>query len=111
MQEFKEIGADLNPSFPTGGVSSIIVLSKNERFAAYTKTNYQGLQALLEPGKWYESPEAMGFPMNDRVQSLRKIWDDQSDLALRLHFLPDFFFCLFVFLVFGLNVIFWLMKS
>ena len=63
------------------------MLSKNERFAAYTQTNFQGLQAQLAPGKWYESPEAMNFP-NDRMQSLRKEWDDQSDLALRLHFLP-----------------------
>ncbi|RMX36931.1 hypothetical protein pdam_00000971 [Pocillopora damicornis] len=74
VQWFKESCADLNPFFPTGrigGVSSTIVLSKNERFAAYTQTNFQGLQAPLEPGKWYESPEAMNFP-NDRMQSLRK---------------------------------------
>nr|XP_058967612.1 uncharacterized protein LOC131794110 [Pocillopora verrucosa] len=52
---FKESCPDLNPFFPTGrvgGVSSTIVLSKNERFAAYTKPNYQGLQQQLEPGKW-----------------------------------------------------------
>ena len=90
-----------------GGVSSVIVLSKNEKFAAFTRTNYQGEQQQLEQGKWYPSPEAMNFP-NDRMQSLRKEWDDQSDLALL--FSCDLFFS-FVFLVFGLIVIFWLMKS
>ena len=57
------------------------MLSKNQKFLAFTKTNYKGLQQQLEPGKWYESPEAMNFP-NDRMQSISKKWDDQSDLAL-----------------------------
>ncbi|XP_066025092.1 uncharacterized protein [Pocillopora verrucosa] len=68
---FKESCPDLNSFFSTGkvgGVSSTIVLSKNEKFAAVTKTNYQELQQQLEPGKWYASPGDMNFP-NDRMQT------------------------------------------
>ena len=65
----------MNDLFPSGhgaGVSSAIVLSQNQAFAIFTKINYEGLQTTLKPGRWCESPQAMGFP-NDKLQSFRKI--------------------------------------
>ena len=99
VQWFEESCANVNPYFQSGkgeGVSSAIVLSKNQKFAIFTKPNYQGLQQQLEPDTRYATPDAMKFP-NDRLQSLRKKWDDQPYLALRLHFVPPFFSFLFVF--------------
>ena len=63
---------DIFPANRSGGVSSAIVLSKNNQFAIFTKPNYQGIQAQLNAGQWYETPTAMGFP-NDKVQSVRKV--------------------------------------
>lgn len=59
-----------------GGVSSVIVLSKNQSFDIFTKINYEGLQTVLKPGMWCDTPQAMGFP-NDKMQSFRKIWKTQ----------------------------------
>lgn len=59
-----------------GGVSSVIVLSKNQSFDIFTKVNYKGLQTALKPGMWCDTPQAMGFP-NDKMQSFRKIWKTQ----------------------------------
>ncbi|XP_074634256.1 gamma-crystallin D-like [Acropora palmata] len=63
---------DIFPANSPGGVSSAIVLSKNQQFAIFTKPNYQGIQGQLKAGQWYETPTAMGFP-NDKVQSVRKV--------------------------------------
>ena len=74
VQWFEESCANVNPYFQSGkgeGVSSAIVLSKNQKFAIFTKPNYQGLQQQLEPDTRYATPDAMKFP-NDRLQSLRK---------------------------------------
>lgn len=71
---FEESCSDVNPYFPSGkagGVSSAIVLSKNQNFAIFTKPNYDGLQQQLDGGKWCVNPDAMSFP-NDRLQSFRK---------------------------------------
>ena len=65
----------MNVLFPANrpsGVSSAIVLSKNQQFAIFTKPNYQGMQGQLKAGQWYETATAMGFP-NDKVQSVRKV--------------------------------------
>lgn len=71
---FEESCPDVNPYFPSGkngGVSSVIVLSKNQHFAIFTETNYKGLQQQLDGGAWCKDPDAMKFP-NDRLQSFRK---------------------------------------
>ncbi|XP_066024762.1 uncharacterized protein [Pocillopora verrucosa] len=71
---FEESCANVNPYFQSGkgeGVSSAIVLSKNQKFAIFAKPNYQGLQQQLEPDTRYATPDAMKFP-NDRLQSFRK---------------------------------------
>ncbi|XP_068688430.1 uncharacterized protein [Montipora capricornis] len=72
---YEESCANVNPDFQSGtakGVSSAIVLSKNESFDIFAKPNFQGLQQKLKPGQWYATPNAMGFP-NDLLQSVRKI--------------------------------------
>ena len=58
---------------------------KNQHFAIFTETNYKGLQQQLDAGTGCKDPDAMKFS-NDRLQSFRKKWDDQSDSALRLYF-------------------------
>ncbi|PFX18528.1 uncharacterized protein LOC111339395 isoform X1 [Stylophora pistillata] len=72
---FEESCSDVNPYFQSGrsaGVSSAIVLSKNQQFAIFASSNYKGLQQQLDGGKWYVNPNAMKFP-NDQLQSFRKI--------------------------------------
>ncbi|XP_068688350.1 uncharacterized protein [Montipora foliosa] len=72
---YEEYCADVNPDFQSGtgkGVSSAIVLSKNQSFDIFAKPNFQGLEQRLNPGQWYATPNAMGFP-NDLMQSFRKI--------------------------------------
>ena len=59
---------DIFPPNRPGGVSSAIVLSKNEHFALFTKPNYQGIQGQLKAGQWYETPTAMGFPNDARCE-------------------------------------------
>ncbi|XP_078370950.1 uncharacterized protein LOC144654630 [Oculina patagonica] len=73
-QYYLESSPDVNNIFPSGlsgGVSSAIVLSVNENFMIFNKTNYEGLSGLLKAGMWYPTPENMGFP-NDSLQSIRK---------------------------------------
>ena len=87
----------MNPDFQSGtakGVSSAIVLSKNQSFDIFAKPNFQGLQQKLKPGQWYATPNAMGFP-NDLLQSVRKIWKVHSASAtafILLGFSPSYSF-------------------
>ena len=66
----------MNNIFPAnrpGGVSSAIVLSRDEQFNIYAEPHYQKrIQAQLKAGQWYETPTAMEFG-NDKVQSVR-VW-------------------------------------
>lgn len=91
LQYYLESSSDVNNIFPSGevgGVSSAIVLSLNENFLIYSQINYDGLTGLLEAGKWYPTPEDMGFP-NDTLQSIRKEWANQTAWETRpLYCLP-----------------------
>ena len=64
----------MNPCFPgvtDGGASSAIVLEKDQTFEAYSKVDYEGLRAQLQPGQRYENSSAMGLG-NEKVQSIRR---------------------------------------
>ncbi|KAJ7378928.1 hypothetical protein OS493_019623 [Desmophyllum pertusum] len=66
----------------TSGVSSIVLKENAKKWQVFTHVNYHGAKVILQPGRRYTSPDAMG--LDNPVQSMRRFQTMTPGLTVSL---------------------------